>query len=134
MRFVLALLSVIALPFAAPAAANPPTEEPIFEVFQDVNPCTGTPLTVTFVGTVSFHEHGSRIVAHAHRTITTSDGFAGHGTDSFVSNGQIDRFRMADIMKSPSGALFLVRSVFVFDLSNGTVRVEKDFGLICIHR
>jgi hypothetical protein len=132
MRLVLALLSVVALAFAAPAAADRPTEAPIFDVFQDVNPCTGTPMTVTFVGSVFFHEHGSRVVAYAQRTITTSDGFAGHGTDSFVDNGQVVRFRMTDVMRNASGALFLVRFVFVFDVATETVKVEKDFGLTCI--
>ena len=81
MRLVLALLTVVALAFAAPAAADPPTEFPIFDVFPDINPCTGTPMTVTFVGTTFVHFHDSREVGHAHRTITTSDGFVGHGTD-----------------------------------------------------
>ena len=53
MRLVLALLTVVALACAAPAAADPPTEFPIFDVFPDINPCTGTPMTVTFVGTLS---------------------------------------------------------------------------------
>ena len=130
-RLVLALLSVVALAFAAPAAANRPTEEPIFEVFPDVNPCTGTPMTVTFIGTVFFHEHGSRIVAQAHRTITTSDGFAGHGTDSFLDNGQVVVSRLSDIMTNAAGDRFRAHFVFVADLSTETVRVERG-GLTCI--
>ena len=50
-RLVISLLSVVALAFAGPAAADPPTEFPILDVFPDVNPCTGTPMTVTFTGT-----------------------------------------------------------------------------------
>ena len=130
-RLVLALLSVVALAFAAPAAADRPTEEPIFEVFPDVNPCTGTPMTVTFIGTVFFHEHGSRIVAQAHRTITTSDGFAGHGTDSFLDNGQVVVSRLSDIMTNAAGDRFRAHFVFVADLSTETVRVERG-GLTCI--
>jgi hypothetical protein len=45
-------------------------------------------MTVTFVGTVFVHEHGSRVVAQAQRTITTSDGFVGHGTDTFVETAK----------------------------------------------
>jgi hypothetical protein len=131
MRLVVALLSVVALAFVAPAAADPPTEFPILDVFSDVNPCTGDEMTVTFVGTAFVHFHGSRIVVRAERTITTSDGFAGHGTDSFVDNGQVVTFRMADIMKNASGNLFLARFVFVLDVSTGTVRVERG-GLTCI--
>ena len=53
MRLVVALLSVVALAFAAPAAADRPTEFPILDVFSDVKPCTGNAMTVTFVGTLS---------------------------------------------------------------------------------
>ena len=131
MRLVVALLSVVALAFAAPAAADRPTEFPILDVFPDVNPCTGNPMTVTFVGTVLVHEHGSRVVAIAHRTITTSDGFVGHGTDSFVDNGQVLRARLTDIMTNASGDRFRARSVFVLDISTDTVRVER-FELTCL--
>jgi hypothetical protein len=131
MRLVVGLLSVVALAFAAPAAADRPTEFPILEVFPDVNPCTGNPMTVTFVGTVLVHDHGSRVVAIAHRTITTSDGFVGHGTDSFVINGQVLMSRLTDIMTNASGDRFRAQFVFVLDLSTDTVRVERG-GLTCL--
>ena len=131
MRLVVALLSVVALAFAAPAAADRPTEFPILDVFPDVNPCTGNPMTVTFVGTVLFHDHGSRVVAIAHRTITTSDGFVGHGTDSFVDNGQVVRARLTDIMTNASGDRFRARALFVLDISTDTVRIER-FELTCL--
>jgi hypothetical protein len=131
MRLVVALLSVVALAFAVPAAADRPTEFPILDVFPDVNPCTGNPMTVTFVGTVSVHFHGSRIVAHAHRTITTSDGFVGHGTDSIVDNGQVFKFRLTDILTNASGDRFRAHDVFVADLSTETVRVDR-FELTCL--
>jgi hypothetical protein len=132
MRLAIALLSVVALAFAAPAAADAPTEFPILDVFPDVNPCTGDPMTVTFVGTAFVHEHGSREVVHAERTITTSDGFVGHGTDTFVGNGQIVKFTQTDIMTNTvSGQRFRARVVFVLDLSTETVRVER-FALTCL--
>jgi hypothetical protein len=130
-RLLPVLLGLFALVVAAPAAADRPTEFPILDVFPDVNPCTGTPMTVTFVGTVSVHSHGSRTVAIAHRTITTSDGFVGHGTDSFVDNGQVVKFRQTDIMTNASGDRFRARGVFVLDLSTDTVRVER-FELTCL--
>jgi hypothetical protein len=130
-RLLLVLLGVFALVVAAPAAADRPTEFPILDVFPDVNPCTGNVMTVTFVGTVFVHFHDSRIVAHAHRTITTSDGFVGHGTDTFVANGQIEMFRQTDIMTNASGDRFRARGVFVLDVSTGTVRVER-FELTCL--
>jgi hypothetical protein len=131
MRLVVALLSVVALAFAAPAAADAPTEFPILDVFDDVNPCTGDLMTVTFVGTTFIHEHGSRVLGRAERTITTSDGFVGHGTDSFVDNGQILVFRLTDILTNPSGDRFRARAVFVLDLSTGTARVDRG-GLTCL--
>jgi hypothetical protein len=131
MRLVVALLSVVALAFAAPAAADPPTEFPIFVEFQEVNPCTGETVTFTYVGTAFFHFHDSSIVARSERTITTSDGFTGHGTDSFVQNGQIFTSRHDDVLTNASGDGFLVRSVLVVDLSTETVRVDR-FELTCL--
>jgi hypothetical protein len=131
MRLVLVLLGVVALAFAAPAAADRPTEFPIFDEFPDVNPCTGSPMTVTFVGTAFVHFHDSRMVGRSQRTITTSDGFVGHGTDSFVANGQVFVFRQTDILTNASGDRFRARGVFVVDVSTGTVRVER-FELTCL--
>jgi hypothetical protein len=130
-RLLPVLLGLFALVVAAPAAADRPTEFPILDVFPDVNPCTDTPMTVTFVGTVLVHSHDSRVVAIAHRTITTSDGFVGHGTDSFVDNGQVVKFRQTDIMTNASGDRFRARGVFVLDISTETVRVER-FELTCL--
>jgi hypothetical protein len=131
MRLVVGLLSVVALAFAVPAAADPPTAFPIEDVFPDVNPCTGDPMTVTFVGTAFVHVHDSRTIVHAERTITTSDGFVGHGTDSFVANGQVFMFRMTDIMMNASGDRFRARGLFVADVSTGRVRVDR-FELTCL--
>jgi hypothetical protein len=131
MRLVAALVSVVALVFAVPAAADPPTAFPIEDVFLDVNPCTGNVMTVTFLGTAFVHVHGSRVVVRAQRTITTSDGFVGHGTDNFVDNGQVLMSRITDIMTNASGDRFRARGVFVLDLSTETVRVDR-FELTCL--
>jgi hypothetical protein len=126
------LLGVVALASAVPAAADPPTAFPFEFVFDDVNPCTGDMHTVTIAGTTLVHDHDGRIVAYSQRTITTSPtGFVGHGTDSYVLNGQVEMFRLADILTSPSGDRIRARSVIVVDLSSGTVRVEKG-GLTCL--
>lgn len=130
-KLLLVLLGLLALGFAAPAAADAPTEFPILDVFPDTNPCTNTPMIVTFVGTVSVHEHDSRVVAIAHRTITTSDGFVGHGTDSFVDNGQVVMARITDVMTNAAGDRFRARGVFVLDISTETVRVDR-FELTCL--
>ena len=131
MRLVVGLLSVVALAFAVPAAADPPTTSPIDLSFQEVNPCTGLTVTFTYVGTAFFHFHGDRVIGRSERTITTSDGFAGHGTDSFVQNGQVFASRHHDVLTNASGDRFLVRSVIVIDLSTETVRVDR-FELACL--
>jgi hypothetical protein len=119
-----AAVTLVALVFAAPASADPPTAIPFEFVFDDVNPCTGDIHTVTIAGTTSVHEHDGRIVAQSDRTITTSPtGFVGHGTDSYVLNGQVEMFRLTDIATNPSGERFRARFVIVVDLSTGTVRV-----------
>jgi hypothetical protein len=119
------ILGVAALAFAAPAAANPPTAFPFEFVFDDVNPCTGDIHTVTIAGTTYVHEHDGRIVAQNERTITTSPtGYVGHGTDSYVLNGQVEMFRLTDILASSSGDRIRARHVIVVDLTTGAVRVE----------
>jgi len=126
------LLGVVALAAAVPAAADPPTAFPFEFVFDDVNPCTGLTHTVTIAGTTLVHDHDGRIVAHSQRTITTSPtGFVGHGTDTFVGNGQIEMFRLTDILTNASGDRIRARFVIAVDLSTGKARVEKG-GLNCL--
>jgi hypothetical protein len=125
-------LTMVALVFAVPAAADPPTELPFEFVFDDVNPCTGDIHTVTIAGSTFVHLHGERENSHSERTITTSPtGFVGHGTDTFVANGQVLMLRLADILTNPSGERIRARFVLVIDLSTGTVRVEKG-ELTCL--
>jgi hypothetical protein len=130
--FFAVLLGVVSLVFAGPAAADPPTAFPFEFVFDDVNPCTGDIHTVTIAGTTFVHDQDGRIVAHSERTITTSPtGFVGHGTDSNVLNGQVEMFRLTDILTNPSGERITARFVIVIDLSSGTVRVVTG-GLTCL--
>jgi hypothetical protein len=125
-------LTVLALGFAVPAAADSPTAIPFEFVFDDVNPCTGEIHTVTIAGTTFVHSHDGRTVAHSERTITTSPtGFVGHGRDSGVENGQVATFRLLDILTNASGDRIRARFVLVLDVSTGTVRVEKG-GLTCL--
>lgn len=131
-RLLIGLLSVVALAFAVSAAANPPVEEPILDVFTDINPCSGEEMTVTFVGSVLVHEHGARVIAIAHRTITTSDGFVGHGVDSFVDNGRVLRATLTDVMtNAETGQRFRAHFAFVLDLATDTVRVDRG-ELTCL--
>lgn len=132
-KLLLVLLTLAALVvFVPPAAADPPTAEPFEFTFPDVNPCTGLIHTVTIAGTTFFHSHDGRTVAHSERTITTvPTGFVGHGTDSFVDNGQVLMFRLTDILTNPAGDRIRARNVFVVDFSTDTVRVDKG-ELTCL--
>jgi len=125
-KLLLVLLPVAALGFAPPAAADAPTAMPFEVTFPDVNPCTGLMHTVTIAGTAYFHEHDGRVVGRAERTITTvPTGFVGHGTESFVDNGQVFMDRLTDILTNPDGDRIRAQFVIVVDLSTDTVRVEK---------
>jgi hypothetical protein len=132
-KLLLVLLTLAALVvFVPPAAADPPTAMPFELTFPDVNPCTGLIHTVTIAGTTFVHSHDGRVVGHSERTITTDPtGFVGHGTDSFVDNGQIFKFRLTDILTNPAGDRIRARFVIVVDLSTETVRVEKG-ELTCL--
>ena len=127
-----ASVPLVGLVVAVPAAADPPTAVLFEFAFDAVNPCTGDMHTVTIAGTTSVHDHDGRVVAVSDRTITTSPtGFLGHGTDSYVLNGQVEMFRLTDILTSPSGDRIRARFVIVFDRSTGTVKVEKG-ELTCL--
>jgi hypothetical protein len=127
------LLSVFALAFAVPAAADPPTVIPFELTFPGVDPCTGLVHTVTIAGTEFVHFHDGSVVSRAERTITTTPtGYVGHGTDTDVFNGQIFMNRFTDILTNESGDRFRASFVFVLDLSTGTVRVEKGIEVTCL--
>ena len=132
-RVVIGLLSVLALAFAAQAAADAPAPFTFVDVFPDVNPCTGSTMTVTITVTGYLHSHGSREVEYGQRTITTSDGFAGRGTETFVFNGQIVMFRQTDILTNASGDRLRASGGIVFDLSTETLRVDR-FELTCLSK
>ena len=122
----------LALAIAAPTSADQPTAFPFEMTFNDVNPCTGAVHAVTIAGTSFVHSHDGRTVVHSERTITTTPtGFTGHGTDSLVANGQVEMFRLADILTSASGDRVRARFVLVLDVSTGAVRVAKG-GVSCL--
>jgi hypothetical protein len=117
---------------AAPASADPPTQiGPLTETFQDVNPCTGSAQTGTLVVTFYVHSQDGVTVARAERTLSTSSGFVGTGTSSYVLNGKVEIFRFADILSNDAGDRIRARSVVVVDLSTGAVRVDS-FDLTCL--
>ena len=124
-------VSLLIVP-AAPAGADPPTQMgPFQETFDDVNPCTGLTNAVTITTTFYVHSHNDQTVARGDRALSTSSGFVGEGTSSFVVNDEIEMFRSTDILSSNSGDRIRASSVFVLDLSSGTARVDR-FELTCL--
>lgn len=108
-------------------AASAPTAVPIEFQFDGVNPCSGEVHTIFFSGTLSIHEGGGRVVLRSRRTITTSSGFTGRGTDTFVGNGNIEKLTLNDMLTHPSGDRIRAHLLLVVDVSTvpPTVRVMK---------
>jgi hypothetical protein len=114
-------------------AASAPTAVPIFEEFVGLNPCSGLDHTVTITGTAWIHEHQGRQVIRFDRTISTGSGFQGRGTVTFVSNGNIEKISLNDMLTHESGARIRAHFVGVFDLSTSpaTVRVSRG-AVTCV--
>jgi hypothetical protein len=122
-----ALLAFAAFP--AVAAGEPPTSFPFQETFAGVNPCTGLDETVTVTGTFYVYERGVHGLSHRlDRTITTSSGFSGHGTEISVDHDSV--FVIRDVLGNDAGQHVLAHLLFVQD-AQGTVRVEQ-FEAICV--
>jgi hypothetical protein len=134
MRLVRACVVAASLLLLVPAtaSADPPTQiGPLTETFADVNPCTGLAQTGTLAVTFYVHSEGGRTVARGERTLSTSSGFVGTGTSSYVLNGEIEMFRATDILSNGAGDRIRARSVVVVDLSTGTARIDS-FELTCL--
>jgi hypothetical protein len=134
MRLVSACVVAASLLLLVPATASAeaPTQiGPLTETFADVNPCTGLAQTGTLVVTFFVHSQGGRSVARAERTLSTSSGFVGTGTSSYVLNGEIEMFRFTDMLSNGAGDRIRARSVVAIDLSTGTARVDS-FELTCV--
>ena len=132
-RYLLSALfaATLALMVAGPAAADPrPIEISDTETFVDIDPCTGQVHEVTIAVTFFVHEHGHVTVARGVRTLTTTAGYVGGGTSSFVLNGNVEVFRFTDLLADGSGNRIRASGVFV-DLASGSLRVDK-FSLTCL--
>ena len=132
-RYLLSALfaATLALMVAGPAAADRPIEISDTDTFVDVDPCTGLVQEVTIAVTFLVHEHGHVTVARGVRTLTTTGGYVGRGTSSFVSNGNVEVFRFTDLLADGSGNRIRASGVFVVDLASGSIRVDK-FSLTCL--
>jgi len=126
---VLLTLAAATLAFSAPAFADRPTEVPVFEVFTDVNPCTGLEHTITVSGTIFRHFHGDQENHHFAHTITTSSGFVGRGTEVGILHERI--FVVNDLLTNDTtGERISVHFVGIHDAA-GEFRVFR-FASECL--
>jgi hypothetical protein len=124
-------LSLLGMGVPTADADAPSQSEPMVDVFDDVNPCTGLVHTVTFTTIISEHSHDGREVAHGRTTISTSSGYSGKGSFTYVNNGQTEIFRLNHMLSNDAGDRIRPHTVFVVDLSTGTARVERT-DLTCV--
>ena len=125
------LTASLALAVAGPAAADRPFSDTETFTFVDVDPCSGRSHEVTIDVTFFVHDHAGVTVARGVRTLTTSAGYVGRGTSSFVENGNVEVFRFSDLLSDDSGNRIRAEGVFVLDLKSGSARVEA-FSLTCL--
>jgi hypothetical protein len=122
---LLALAAIFGLALLPTAAtADPPAAFPFEESFDSVNPCTGLDDTTTVTGTFYVYERGVHGISHRlDRTVTTSSGFSGHGTEISIDHDSI--FEVHDVLTNRAGEHILASFVFVQD-AHGTPRVEHS--------
>jgi len=118
-------------------AAGTPVEIPISEVVDDVNPCTGEPITITFTGVGFVHEDDDRYIFRGVGTVVTSDGFVGtFNRNYFIKGDQIFRVRFHDMEVSSSSGQRILFPLGLFTVTtvNGQVRstVLQVPGARCI--
>ena len=117
---------------ASPVLADRPDTFTDSVTFTDVNPCTGVDHEVTINFEVSVHENRNTLVVHADRSGTTDSGFTMiAGTQSFVSNGNIERVGLTDQWRHPDGSKFVSQGQIVFNLNQQEVLVEHG-SLRCL--
>lgn len=59
------------------AFSRAPVESPLLVLIDDVNACTGLPITLTYAGTAQVQEFDGHSLLHVNGIVTTSDGYTG---------------------------------------------------------
>jgi hypothetical protein len=121
-------------PDASPAAAN---EVPVFDQIVDTNPCTGEPVTITYMGTGTVHGASGNVIVQSRGDVVTSDGYTGTFNWTFVFNrGQAVHLRTHDAEVSDASGR---RVIFPIGLTHTTwrgdqpvVHVEHTEGARCV--
>ena len=115
-----------------------PVQVPLFEEFQDLNPCTGQVVTYTLTGTARIQESGDRFILVARGSAVTSDGFVGSFNRQFVIIGdRVTHLRFHDMEVSSEGQRIVFGVGLVHQTSvNGqpVVSFEHFSGVRCVGR
>jgi hypothetical protein len=85
--YLFAITAAVSL--ATSSRAQPPSEQPWSQVFQDRNPCTGEVVTFDWEGTLRTHTVGDRTTWHISGTVVASDGFTGSFVHEVVFEGGV---------------------------------------------
>lgn len=130
---LLALALVSATIAADVAMADAPVALPFFEQFAAVNPCTGRAETVTVTGTLSLHLNQGATVATVDRSISTTEGYEGRGTSTFVLNSEVQKFSLQDMLTNDQGSRLRAGFILVIDRASGTATTVHG-GVTCVRQ
>jgi hypothetical protein len=137
-RIAVALLSIGSLAYVPAADAAPPVETPLFEQFQDINPCTGELITLTFTGVAVIHEVGDMFHLRGYGQVITSDGYSGTFNRTFFFKGdQVATLRFHDMeVNSVTGQRVVVSVIVHMTIVDGIVRSDLTHfsGPRCVGR
>jgi hypothetical protein len=127
---LVALLAVV----VAPIAAAPPPEFPIFEQEQDINPCTGELITLTFEGVIRVQEVGDHLVLHSSGTVTTDDGgFGAFQSQEIIHDEHVATFRSHDMELYADGQRVVFGFIGHITVVNGELTADVSSGsLRCV--
>lgn len=127
---VFSVLFAVFLLGVAPAVADgPPVEVPLFFIVEDVNPCTGETILLTFEGVSRVHQFDDHLVIHFSGTVTTSDGYAGTFRRQLVLHGdQVTTVAGMDMEVGPDHERVMFRIITHVTVVNG--EVTADFEII----
>ena len=125
------MAATFALALAVTATAHPRFEVSESFTITDTDPCTGLEHDVTFDITFLVHVQNGVTTARGIRTLTTTSGYTGSGTSSYVLNGQVEMFRLNDLLGDGSGSRIRATGLFVMNLTKGDVYVDQ-FTLTCV--
>lgn len=117
------------------SAAQAPVEFPFLLVFEDINPCTGATIVLTFEGTRRVHAFDGHRVVHISGTVTTSDGYVGVFNRQLVfQGGRVENFRFFDMEVGPDHdrQLFTGNIHFTYDADDNVIAEVLNATLRCV--